>query len=258
MTYEYEQLVRTIQHRAGVSWEEAERAAEATLAALSERLSAGQARDIAAELPEEARRWLRPDDGAEPFDVEEFLRRVAAREEADVETAERHARAVFVALARNLSRQELRDMEAELPKDFARLLPERKPGPSPTRMPAEEFIERVGDRAGIEREAAWRATDAVLETLADKLAGGEVDDIAAELAPALRESLERGRTRNAKRMSLGDFVRRVAEREGVSTDEAREHVGAVLRTLRDAISDDEWADLTAELPDEYIPVLAAS
>jgi uncharacterized protein (DUF2267 family) len=52
-------------------------------------------------------------------------------------------------------------------------------------------------------------------------------------------------------MSLADFVRRVAEREGAAPEEAREYARAVLRTLREAISEKEFDDLFAELPDEY-------
>ncbi|HEX8855291.1 MAG TPA: DUF2267 domain-containing protein [Thermoleophilaceae bacterium] len=258
MSYEYEQLVKTIQHKAEASWDEAERAAEATLTTLAERLSGGEARDIAEELPEEARRWLADGDRAQPFDVDEFLRRVAEREQTDLETAERHARAVFAALTRTLSREELSDMTAELPKNFGRLLPERDRRPPPEPMPTEAFVKHVADRAGIDEEAARRATDAVLETLAEKLAGGEVDDLAEQLADELRQPLRRVRDRKAQPMPLADFVQRVAEREGVSTKEAREHVRAVFQTLREAVTGQEWEDMTAELSNDYTPVLTAA
>jgi uncharacterized protein (DUF2267 family) len=259
MTYEYEQFIRTIQHKAEASWDEAERAAAATLATLAERLSAGEARDVAEELPPEARQWLAGGDGgAEGFMVDEFLRRVAEREQADLETAERHARAVFVALTRNLSRQERRDMMAELPQDFGRLLADGERQPVPEPLPTEEFLARVADRATVDRDAAQAATEAVLATLAERIAGGEVDDLAAQLSDELRQALERARTRNAERMSLDEFVQRVAEREGVSREQAQEHVRAVFQTLREAVTGDEWADMTAELPDEYMPVLTRS
>jgi uncharacterized protein (DUF2267 family) len=255
VSYEYEQFIRTIQHKAEASWEEAERAAEATLTTLGERLSSGEARDIAEELPEEARHWLVGHDGAEPFDVDEFLRRVAAREQTDLDTAERHARAAFEALRRNVSRQELHDMLSELPKNFGRLLPERDRQPHPDPMPSEQFIVRVADHGGIDDETAWQATKAVLQTLAEKLAGGEVDDLAEQLPEELRYILEAARTRKSRRMSLADFVQRVAEREGVPNEVAREHARAVFQALREAVTGDEWLDMTAELSDDYTPVL---
>jgi uncharacterized protein (DUF2267 family) len=57
-------------------------------------------------------------------------------------------------------------------------------------------------------------------------------------------------------MSLEQFLARVAEREGTSTLEAREHTRAVLATLREAVGDDEFFDVSAELPGDYAPVLA--
>lgn len=52
-------------------------------------------------------------------------------------------------------------------------------------MPAAAFVSRVAERAGLHVERARRAVDAVLETLAERIAGGEVDDLIARLAPAL-------------------------------------------------------------------------
>jgi uncharacterized protein (DUF2267 family) len=54
--------------------------------------------------------------------VDEFVRRVAEREGTDPKTAREHARAVFTALGEAVAPGELRDMAAQLPKDFAPLL----------------------------------------------------------------------------------------------------------------------------------------
>jgi uncharacterized protein (DUF2267 family) len=58
-------------------------------------------------------------------------------------------------------------------------------------------------------------------------------------------------------MKLDDFVRRVAEREGISLDTAFEHVRAVLSTLRDAVGEQEFLDVTSQLPGEYDPLSGA-
>jgi uncharacterized protein (DUF2267 family) len=265
MEFEYEQFIKTIQHKAEISWEEAERAAATTLSTLAERISAGEARDIAEQLPGDLGKWLSGANGAEPFHVDEFLRRIAEREEVDLDTAERHARAVFIALGRAVSIDELEDLAAELPKDFGPLLDaaERQAGePHPDEVvPVEEFYERVADRAGLDRERAERATEAVLEALGERIAGGEVDDLAAQLAAPLRLPLERGNARTngkAKRMSLEEFVDRIAELEGVSLEDAREHARAVFRTLREAVSEKEFRDMQAQLPDEYRELLRRS
>ena len=118
-----EQFVTTVAHAARVGLDRAERAIEATLQTLAERIDAGVARDLTEELPDEVAPWLATVTSAERFDIEEFLRRVADREGVDIETAQRHAAAVFVALQRAVSRQEFAALSAQLPKDFAPLLP---------------------------------------------------------------------------------------------------------------------------------------
>jgi uncharacterized protein (DUF2267 family) len=262
-TWRYERFITAIQQKAGISWDKAERAARATLETLAERISEGQARDLAADLPSEARDWLlRHTGNAEAFDAREFVRRAAEREEVDTDTAERHARAVFVALARLLPRNEIADLAAELPKDYAPLVGEAvdlpsDPAPAETLL-FEEFMDRVEGRAGLDRAGAERATEAVLETLAERIAGGEVDDLAELLPAELRPPLERGKQHSrgkAQRMSLDEFVGRIADREGVVWEEALDHTRAVFATLREVLPDKELSDLLAELPRPYSEAL---
>jgi uncharacterized protein (DUF2267 family) len=258
LEHAYERFITTIQQKARLSWEDAERAADTTLATLAERLSAGQARDIAEQLPAPLRQSLVGADVADPFHADEFLRRIAEREGVDPGTAERHARAVFIALGRTVKADELADMAAELPKDFQPLLAlanSEAEGLYPKDfLPVEEFVTRVADRSGQVPETARQATEAVLETLGERIAGGEVEDLAGQLPAELRPALERGNARSggkAERLSLDEFLSRVAEREGVSPQQAREHARAVFITLGEAISEKELADLVAELPTEY-------
>src|SRR4051794_9478589 len=95
----------------------------------------------------------------------------------------------------------------------------------------DDFLGKVASRAGLDRDGARRATFAVLETLGERITGGEVHDLERELPAELREPLERGDAMShgaARPMSLRDFVTRVAEREGVTPDEARAHARAVF------------------------------
>jgi uncharacterized protein (DUF2267 family) len=255
MSYEHDQFLVTVQQKARISREAAERAARATLQTLAERLSAGKARDLARQLPPELAPYLAPQGDAERFDVEEFLRRVADREGVDVATADVHARSVFAALRRVVKEDEIEDMAAELPKDYRALVSEAE-GHFVRLMTAEEFLQRVADRAGLPPAEAPRAADAVLGTLAERIAGGEVADLIAQLPVELHAPLRDAadRDRKASRMSLDDFVRRVADREGVDPMTAREHARAVFETLREAIDDGEYLDVTAQLPAEYAAV----
>jgi uncharacterized protein (DUF2267 family) len=253
----YDEFVTIVEQVAGIGRERAERAIRATLQTLAERIDAGEARDLADELAAELAPWLATNTPAERFDADEFLRRVAEREGVDVPTAESHAEAVFDALGRALPDKEFSDFVAELPKDFSPLLPR---GPEIEVISSNSFLQRVVDRAGVDIEEARQATEAVLETLAMRIAGGEVDDLRMRLPVTFHAPLQRGKELSggkATRMKLDAFVRRVAEREGISLDTASEHVRAVLSTLRDAVGEQEFLDVTAQLPEEYVVALRA-
>jgi uncharacterized protein (DUF2267 family) len=253
MSEQYERFVTTVQQKASINRETAERGAQATLQTLAERLSQGQARDLAAQLPEPLAGWLFTDTDAARFGVEEFLRRVAERLGVDVESAERYARAVFTALGRTVDLSEIADMTAELPQEFAALVADAE-SRFHGAVTLEALLDGVADRAGLFPDGARKATEAVLQTLAERIAAGEVDDLIALLPLELHAPLERGKQRvngKAVRMSLDDFVRRVADREGISLEAAREHVAAVLATLRELLPDAEWRDVTAQLPNDY-------
>ena len=51
-------------------------------------------------------------------------------------------------------------------------------------------------------------------------------------------------------------MRGIAEREGVTPNEARKHARAVFATLREAVSEKEFSDVRAQLPDDYSALLA--
>jgi uncharacterized protein (DUF2267 family) len=261
--WRYERFITTIQRRAGISWAKAEQAAQAALETLAERVSSGVARDLARDLPSDVARRLKPSGDAAPFDAVEFVRRVAEREGTDPAKARHHVRAVFVALARVVPGDENAKLIAELPADYAVLLGDaarrrRRDPTAPEPLPYAVILDRVEGRAGLDRHDARQALKSVLETLAERIAGGEADDLAAWLPEELRPPLERGRDRTggkAQRMSFDEFVARVAEREGVATEQALEHARAVFTTLREVIPDKEWSDLLAELPRGYAEAL---
>jgi uncharacterized protein (DUF2267 family) len=265
---DHERFIVIVQQMARLSWDEAQRATEATLTTLAERLSSGGARDIAGQLPEELRGFLATDSDATSMRAAEFVRRVAQREGVDdLDAAELHVHAVFDALQRFVDERELQQMESELSKDFLTLTApmdrsRRAAAPgAPEPLAVEEFLRRVADRAATDVATARRVTDAVLETLGERIAHGEVEDLAAALAPEFRAPLELGDAEShgrPQRMPLDEFLRRIAEREGIAPDVAPDHARAVFLTLREAVSEQEISDLLAQLPSEYEPVLAGA
>jgi uncharacterized protein (DUF2267 family) len=262
---DHEGFIFAVQDLARVSWEDAQRATEATLSTLAERLSSGGARDIAMQLPDELRGFLATDTDATSIPAAAFVQRVAEREGIeDLEAAELHAHAVFDALQRFVDERELEQMESELSKDFATLTgpmerPRRPAEPGMAEpLPVDEFLRRVADRAATDVATARTFTAAVLETLGERIGHGEAKDLAAQLAPEFREPLQQGDANShgrAQRMPLDEFLHRIAEREGVPPAAAPDHARAVFLTLREALSEQEIADVLAQLPRDYEPVL---
>ncbi|MFL5953971.1 MAG: DUF2267 domain-containing protein [Gaiellaceae bacterium] len=261
---DYETFISIVEHDTGVSREEAERAVQATLRTLAERLTSGEARQVAAELPPPAAGWLHDGNKAEKIDLKEFVHRVAERECVPEETAKAHARAVFMALGRAVDEKELHDMISELPKDFRELIEaaiqahrEALRAEAPE-VDADEFVRRVAARAMLDFDGAVRATAAVLEALGYRITKGEAEDIEAFLPRELHPPIDLGEAASsgaARRLSLEEFLDRIADLEGVSRDDAWRHAHAVLLTLREALPEPEVRDLIAQLPREYRPLL---
>src|SRR5262245_39723749 len=140
---EYEQIIEVIRRAAGgLSSDEAERAAHATLQTLAERLPRSEALHILRELPTELKPWIYTATDAAAFDIDDFLIKVADREDTDVETALRHARAVFFALGDALSAAEVAHLAVSLPQNFAPLVAEAQRRYLDI-MPASQFFGRV-------------------------------------------------------------------------------------------------------------------
>jgi uncharacterized protein (DUF2267 family) len=255
---DYEQFLTMVEQQTELDREAAERATRAVLETLAERLSPGEARDLRDQLPAELKPSMYDENPIDPFDVDEFLRRVASREGVDIATAEKHARAVLYVLGRAISSDEIADMAADLPQDFAPLVAEAT-GERIDVMPADEFVRRVVQRTGLDVERARKATEAVLETLAERIAGGEVEDLIAHLPIEFHEALKRGNALSdgaARKMSLDKFLELIAEREGVTPDKAYEHARAVFATLREALTEKQFSDVTVQLRADYSELLA--
>jgi uncharacterized protein (DUF2267 family) len=120
----YEEFVTRVQNRADLSRDVALRSIHAVLRTLAERISGGEARDLASELPPELAPSIGKDQGApaESFSAAEFYERVAARAKLDRDRATSATEAVFSVLEDSLSRAEISDAKAELPGLLKRLL----------------------------------------------------------------------------------------------------------------------------------------
>ena len=119
-------------------------------------------------------------------------------------------------------------------------------------MKEHEIVTAVGRISGLaDPDHAAAATRATLAVLGQRLSGEEPRDLAAELPPGIAEALPR--TGQGATFGVEEYYRRVADEEGrgCTPDGAREHARAVVSALKAGVSDDEFADLASQLPEDY-------
>ena len=123
-------------------------------------------------------------------------------------------------------------------------------------MQYQEFIQRVEEEidatqpATDTQRAAENAITATLETLSERLTGGEANDLAAQLPRELQAPLQRT-AEEAEDFSLEEFYGRVAEREEVDIQTARQDASAVITVLGLALTPGQLDDVMAQLPEEF-------
>jgi uncharacterized protein (DUF2267 family) len=118
-------------------------------------------------------------------------------------------------------------------------------------MNFKEFTYTVAERAGLSREEAADLTRATLETLADRLSGGEARDLAVRLPEPMGESLRGKKGMAAGNFGLEEFVRRVSEHAGLTVKETTDGVRAVFRTLAEVVPSDHFDQAMSQLPGDF-------
>lgn len=99
----------------------AELATRAVLETLAERLSADEAKDTAAQLPQTMQAYLVCPQPSQRFGLDEFFRRVSEREGAKLPDAVYHARAVIHVLQEAVTPGQIADVRGQLPAEYDRL-----------------------------------------------------------------------------------------------------------------------------------------
>ncbi|MFE9691895.1 DUF2267 domain-containing protein [Micromonospora sp. NPDC005806] len=124
-------------------------------------------------------------------------------------------------------------------------------------MEYEDFINAVATRAKMSTDQAATVTGATLQTLADRISAGQAENLAYQLPEGLDDCLRKPLRQEQVKTSLGfeDFVQRVADRPDVDRALADAGIGAVLTTLREAVTRDEFENTVAQLPKEFRQVI---
>lgn len=119
-------------------------------------------------------------------------------------------------------------------------------------MQLHDFLGQVQHRAHLANvDQALRASRATLETLAERLSGGEPTQLGAQLPPELARYLHEITAGTGERFSSDEFFQRVSAREGVDLPDAVFHARAVIEVLCEAVSPGEIDDVRAQLPADY-------
>lgn len=126
-------------------------------------------------------------------------------------------------------------------------------------MNYDTFVEQVAQRAGVPSARAVELSRATLETLAERLTGGEALDLAAQLPKPLQLLLRKTpSSEHAERFGAAEYVARVGQRADVDQAAARAGIRAVFVTLREAVSGGEFDDVAAQLPRDYRDLVEAA
>ncbi|MEU7694088.1 DUF2267 domain-containing protein [Microbispora hainanensis] len=116
-------------------------------------------------------------------------------------------------------------------------------------MDHRDFFGRVAERSGLSREEAADLSRATLELLGDRLSATEAQHLAFELPEPLRESVHV--SDSIQRLGFREFVVLIGKRTGLTEEEARGGIRAVLLTLRDAVPDETFDHAMSQLPAEF-------
>jgi uncharacterized protein (DUF2267 family) len=120
----------------------------------------------------------------------------------------------------------------------------------------DDIIEAVAERADTSRAEAESLVRATLQTLAERISGGEAEDLRAQLPRELKGDLISPQE-DAQGFGVEEFVGRVAERAGLGETTTAARVAAVLSVLRDAVSPGEFDDVLGQLGREFAELIEA-
>ena len=117
-------------------------------------------------------------------------------------------------------------------------------------MTHDEFVARVRDLGELgTNEEAERAIRATFETLRERIAGNEPNNLADQLPEEIARPL-RGEG-GQDNFSLAEFYRRVGEKESTEETEATRHARVVATTLKEAVTTGEMEHIREQLKPEY-------
>lgn len=253
-------------------------AVAAVACVLTQRLSGGEARHVFRGIPAGLRELvetcvLHRDEPAEAFDLQEFLRRVSEHLDVTPRIARRISGAVFVALRKQLSKEEIGHVSSQLPADLRALwapdpaekieLTQGPLGPPPldaARLAApprdvkvdHPVLRAIDARVSLPPSVtAAGVFGATLCLLTLRLTRGEALHVRASLPEPLRDLIygcTQHRSEEAGRFTRSDFIGALAEQLETSAEHAELIASRVFAELRHYLPEREVAHVATQLP----------
>jgi len=127
---DYSEFIGSVAWRADATPDHARQMSEAGLVTLAERINRAEARAVRMQLPKPLQMTMDGSGGAERFDAQEFVRRVARRAGVDEAAGHTAAVAVIGALREVVDESTMAYVRAQLPEDFASILSPTSPEPA--------------------------------------------------------------------------------------------------------------------------------
>ncbi|MBW4424768.1 MAG: DUF2267 domain-containing protein [Nostoc desertorum CM1-VF14] len=119
-------------------------------------------------------------------------------------------------------------------------------------MEYDEFITHVQSLTQSDsREEAERATRATLETLKERIANDEAQELAASLPQQLGDYLRGKEGDSGGSFNLQEFIARASQKENIEPTTVAIHVRAVFTVLQNAISPELFAALHSHFSHDY-------
>ncbi|NEU58070.1 DUF2267 domain-containing protein [Halorussus sp. MSC15.2] len=122
-------------------------------------------------------------------------------------------------------------------------------------MKYDDFMGQVQNRLELpDTGRAVRATRAVLQTLGERLQGGEATDLAGPLPMEVDYYLESADS--GQRFDYDEFVGRVADRAEIERSDAVYYGKVVVGLVSELVPASELEQVRAQLPDDYEDLFA--
>jgi uncharacterized protein (DUF2267 family) len=126
-------------------------------------------------------------------------------------------------------------------------------------MKYEEFIKHVEAFGQFDsRDEAETAVKVTLETLKERIVGNEASQLAAQLPEEIAKHLRGREGERGDHFKIEEFYQRICNKANIQPEQAANYARSVFAVLSTAVTPGEFADVKANLSEDYGELFAAS